>query len=727
MNWTGGSLSRSRKQNANLSVIQKKHFAKVRGALLNGRQPPPRLDLAFFEEVEQDIAPHIAGPAHHLRGTGHRTQHTLDEYDQVRPVINQLSSLKPRSRLRTPGPPRVTGERHSKYSPQHYGRAPSSQKRRTPLDSVSTRQHVSASSSVAHNPMKQAPLDKLEAKRQELLTSSDWVGLQQLKPVNMKFADAEDRDLIGKRRRLEQSHHCLRRQDSQHRRPLVNPYEKLRMLQAKSNMGSSPEKISVHIGSSDKGSVGRRTNRSVGEGQSSSPGIMLEDMLRDDESSHTALMREPIPNQGPFRQSSSSTGFVRLDDGNMKSPLSQDAAAFEALNPFSYQGFNAVDNATILGDVYAISSRAESVEDEEAPSREEEFDERAPTASARAVNDQYADTPNKADNRIHNAFQVQRSQDEHIALPVKQMLYNVPSAHTTEKGPEDLPPAANPTDLEVNDDSDHEALHADDTFAPLEGYEEQRTAPVDEPQRLVEPGSPLPAFKAFKNAPTAVEPKPPASDSAGARPSSSPKAPNIKEHHATAPSPSPAPDDDEALWRTFVFGSSPLANDPIITFNPDPKPKPIPTQSSSPLLPADTRVSPHSSPPQQAQPSPVIAEASSSPIHPPSRNFPKETTSAGAENDSSPIRTQHSTTAQASLSSDEFAKGSSSPRRQQPTVVFAKPKPFVGEKSGASAVPLLRIGGVDGRRRRGADGRFLKLGKENRGGSGEVMGDEIVD
>ncbi|KAL8964387.1 MAG: hypothetical protein Q9183_004484, partial [Haloplaca sp. 2 TL-2023] len=220
MNWTGGSLSHSRKQNANLSVIQKKHFAKARGALLNGRQPPPRLDLAFFEEAENDTAVRITSPTRRLRPTRKGTQHTLDEYDHVRPVVNQLSSLRPRSHRRTSRQPRVAGEQHSKCSPQHHGRASSRQRRRISPDMASRRQHESASSSIAHTPIKKAPLDELEAKRQELLTSSDWVGLQQLKPVKMKFADAEDRDLIGKRRRLEQSHHCLGRQAPQHRRPL---------------------------------------------------------------------------------------------------------------------------------------------------------------------------------------------------------------------------------------------------------------------------------------------------------------------------------------------------------------------------------------------------------------------------------------------------------------------------------------------------------------------------
>ncbi|KAI4100647.1 MAG: hypothetical protein L6R37_005359 [Teloschistes peruensis] len=91
----------------------------------------------------------------------------------------------------------------------------------------------------------------LEAKRQELLGDFDWVGLEKMKPVKMKFADAEDRDLIGKRRRLATNHEEEHSPAPRRRRPVINALERLDMLRGKSSGLSSLEKISVHIGSSD--------------------------------------------------------------------------------------------------------------------------------------------------------------------------------------------------------------------------------------------------------------------------------------------------------------------------------------------------------------------------------------------------------------------------------------------------------------------------------------------
>ena len=716
-------MSRSRKQNANLSVIQKKHFAKARGALLNGRQPPPRLDLAFFEEAEHDTAARITSPTRRLRPEGKSTQHTLDEYEHVRPVIDHLSSLRPRSCRGTSRQPRVTGEQHSKCSPQHHGGASSRRRRRSSPDSASQRQHESASSSIAQNPIRKAPLDELEAKRQQLLTSSDWVGLQQLKPVKMKFADVEDRDLIGKRRHLEQSHHCPSRQAPQHRRRSVNPYEKLRMLQANSNIGSSPGKISVHMGSSDRGTVGKRTEYSVGERESSSPGIMLEDILRE-EVSNTALGQGfAVPDQEHLRQSSSSIAILPLDDGKTKSPSTQHAGAIEKLNPFSYQGTNAVDNATILREAYAISSRAESEEGDEAQFEGEELDWQSSTVPAPTVNGHPPAAPKTAGTRDYSAFELRRSLDKTMPLPVPNKPCHAASAHMMVKGSEYLPPATGSTlsDVNDNDDSEHKITHPYDAFTGLKGYREQCSVPAEQPKRLVEPSK---YFRSpptvFQSTSTVAEPEPQNPKSASNHPPSSPKARDIKEQHTTAPSPSPAP---EALWRSFVFGSPSPQRDPINAFNPAPKP----IQSSSPLLPIGTTTLAQSSPTQQNPPSPLIAEASSPSIHSQSKQQSKETTPALAEYDTSPIRTQHSTTAQPSLSPDELAAVSSSPVRQLPPVIFTRPRPFVGERSDASTGPFLRIGGAAGRRRRGADGRFLKARQEDMGEGTGVVGDEIVD
>ncbi|KAL8955960.1 MAG: hypothetical protein Q9183_006467 [Haloplaca sp. 2 TL-2023] len=493
------------------------------------------------------------------------------------------------------------------------------------------------------------------------------------------------------------------------------------MLQANSNVGSSPEKISVHIGSSDRGTVGKRTSYSVRERESSSPGIMLEDILRDDEVSNARLTRNSAMSyHDPLPQPSSGIGITALDDVMMESPATQNAGALEKLNPFSYQDTNVVDNATLLREIYAISSRAESEEDDEAQFEGEEFDRRASAASAPIAHEQHAAAWNRVDTDDFDAFEKRRSLDKTKIFPALNEPRHALEARQTVKDSERPLPATEPTSIDVHGDSEREAFFPDDALTSLQGHEGQRQK---QPQRLVE------SSKYFRSPPTVLQsastdakPELPAPKPASTLAPSSPKAHDIKERHTTAPSPTPAAEDDETLWRNFVFGSPSPPRDPILTFNPPPKP----IQSSSPLLPVGTITHSRSSPPQQNQPSPLIAEASSS-IHSQSNQQSNEPTSALAEYATSPIRTQHSMTAQPSLSADEPAVGASSPVRQQPPVIFTRPRPFVGEKSDASTGPFLRIGGAGGRRKRGADGRFLKVGKEDVGEGAGIVGDEIVD
>ncbi len=52
-------------------------------------------------------------------------------------------------------------------------------------------------------------LTSIEAKRRRLLQMEDWVGVERRhsKPAHMTFTEAEDRDMIGKRRQMKKSHH----------------------------------------------------------------------------------------------------------------------------------------------------------------------------------------------------------------------------------------------------------------------------------------------------------------------------------------------------------------------------------------------------------------------------------------------------------------------------------------------------------------------------------------
>ena len=313
MNWTGGSLSRSRKQNANLSFIQRKHFARARGKLLNGRPPLQQIDISIFHDAEADnTMPRGTTSAPDLRRERPSTQMTLEEFESLRPVVKQLQSLR------------------SPHSPKHS--SPSQTPLRYPeYHRIKTRQtnkagsHGSISALGAEQSITEAsttPIvsDELEVKRQELLKISDWVGLEKMKPVRMKFADAEDRDLIGKRRLVLSSHNIEKSMVQQHRRPPNNAYDKLNMARASSNLLSSSGKISIHIGSSHRGSsTGWRQNMSSNGGDDRRAHAS-DEMLFDDQEAPKGIMGGSRSTQNARYQSTNTSDEMLFDP---RSPASE--------------------------------------------------------------------------------------------------------------------------------------------------------------------------------------------------------------------------------------------------------------------------------------------------------------------------------------------------------------------------------------------------------------------
>ncbi|KAF6232742.1 hypothetical protein HO173_008956 [Letharia columbiana] len=220
MNWTGGALSRSRNANAkvSLSVKQKNHFAKARVNLQNGQRPsPPQIQYFDFGEWKLENGVHDdrrSGPPKCMVSS----QRTLDQFENVQGVVRKLQTLRPRnegnkrkrslindteghvlpSGIAIPpiSPSIISSRRPSRSSPiQTEPIAKRTSKRpRTPTPSTSDEL----------DPLE--VVDSVEAKRGKLLQESDWVGVERQrrmsKPVKMKFTDAKDRDLIGRRRPL---------------------------------------------------------------------------------------------------------------------------------------------------------------------------------------------------------------------------------------------------------------------------------------------------------------------------------------------------------------------------------------------------------------------------------------------------------------------------------------------------------------------------------------------
>ncbi|KAL9604039.1 MAG: hypothetical protein Q9219_000801 [cf. Caloplaca sp. 3 TL-2023] len=300
MNWTGGSLSRSRKNNANLTVIQKKHFAKARAQLLSGRPPLSRLDASSVHNAGTQMLQSSFSRARSRPQEQPTTQTTLEQFEPIRPVVKQLQSLKPRHANRPATRPRSTEiYRSSQLSRHHPAKSPQSKHHSSPESASVPQERAQVTQTYEGNATKSPPVDKLEAKRRELLTTSDWVGLEKMKPAKIKFPEIEDRDMIGKRRSVKNDHSNAILAKDRYRRPVINPYEKLRMLRGSSNLLSSPEKISIHIGSSGKApSTKWRRESGSGSGRHN-PNHASEEMLFNDQESARAMVQDR-----PFKQSS---------------------------------------------------------------------------------------------------------------------------------------------------------------------------------------------------------------------------------------------------------------------------------------------------------------------------------------------------------------------------------------------------------------------------------------
>ena len=263
MNWTGGTLSRSRNANGklSLSVKQKNHFAKARVKLQNGqRTPPPEIQYFDFGEWKPENQVHDDRHSDPVKQRA-SSQRTLDQFQNVQGVVRKLKSLRPRNerskRKRslindTEGYVLPSGIPIPPISPPVISSRPPSSS--SPIQAEPTEERVVKRLRTSTSPMSDelyplAALDGVEAKRHRLLQETDWVGIERQKclskPAKMKFTDPEDRDLIGRRRPLNSSA-IQNRWNVQGSRPMKIP------LMAPCNEEGenwSPDGMSIRIGS----------------------------------------------------------------------------------------------------------------------------------------------------------------------------------------------------------------------------------------------------------------------------------------------------------------------------------------------------------------------------------------------------------------------------------------------------------------------------------------------
>ncbi|KAL8662457.1 MAG: hypothetical protein Q9202_004700 [Teloschistes flavicans] len=682
MNWTGGSLSRSRKQNTNLSVIQKKHFAKARGTLLNGRPTPPRIDLSFFQSPETETK--VASPGtlpNHSHSKYRRSQHILDEYEVVRPVVRQLQSLRSREAGNTSARSRLDNALSS--SEQHSARQ--ADKKGTILHNTS---ELCLKNGNEHRPAIQDTatgyrFDNLEAKRQELLRAFDWVGLEKMKPVKIKFADAEDRDLIGKRRRLQANHEASA---PRHQRRIFNAYEKLDMLRAKSSVRSSPEKISVHIGSSDHLFSHKNGSQHGSRKGISYGGPPSEKMLFQDRESVSASNRRSGSLRAGLQQGLPSSEEMLFDrEWSCASP----PPTFEPANNTNdsyrqpkHQTHRDIENDTNFRTIHMISSGDESDNSTDHYHIEEDLERHQDQETIAYEEDRLHLPENNIPSDLPKPIRIDELDEANrLAIGHEEGHENRLYKESTEE--------ISPTGSEADFDKSHgneepfalaTALELATLLPGADTGRETRCGPhelhdlgeesVTLARREVQNGRDASMHTiAEKNESTnrceneVAQPLPSSPDPPASAPVKStsplPKSP------IPAPAPAsgapiqqetfPAPDDrspaeDELLWRKFVFGTEHPDDDWIFS-QPLEKAKKLATQhsSSSPLLPA-------------------FAQAR--------REREEETDDDHEEQGSAVIKTQPSLLAEASSSSASFLDvaqsivvdetGESSPARPQP-------------------------------------------------------------
>ncbi len=231
MNWTGGRLQRHSRNSAgkSLSYAQKQHFAKVRSKLQHGPRAVSPLDFSLLH------ASRDAREARELKGDESglerrpKRQKTLGEYATTAALANRLNALRPRqvslgrgtsSELRhgakrtgyanTDASSRArhdvsVGHRpsivpHATAQDRSDGLRDRSREVGLRLEPGSSRRKVLATTLVGNSSA--GTPKSLEDKRQSLLQQDDWVCTAITRPLKASFLGTNDREKVGRRRRI---------------------------------------------------------------------------------------------------------------------------------------------------------------------------------------------------------------------------------------------------------------------------------------------------------------------------------------------------------------------------------------------------------------------------------------------------------------------------------------------------------------------------------------------
>ncbi|KAL8756482.1 MAG: hypothetical protein Q9184_004490 [Pyrenodesmia sp. 2 TL-2023] len=728
---------------------------------------------------------------HHER---QRSQMTLDEYENVRPVVRQLQSLRPRhARRKTPSPPIQPQPPSQSTGPNQRSSAQLAQAN----SHTQANQYCGSSRSTSSDfgATRFPPsIDELEAKRRELLGTSDWVGLRTIKPLKIQFPDAEDRDLIGKRRRVDTDQNravAAIPAPTQNWRPVSNAYEKLNMRRANSSMLSSPSRISIHIGSSDNSPLQNMRQDIRRRHESDHNARKSDEMLFEDHGPAPEAIRNEGSTQGSFRQSEHASDEMLFDRewSGIASPLGVEPSARVTDSRQNPQ--HSSDQSPIITRPTARkTSGSLGTEDSDRSQHFEKVSCDSRIASSANIHhcyvpvaikkpSEYARTTSQGPRPEHSRDPlVEQTPPERTKRPLqtdKSSVIKLPADQSPRGGKQSLERScaeATAQELtgsfpceenskETSQKANHgrhlnraQVLRKPDTIEKNNQFEnngrdqnpkitEQAQDRIAKPQnRRVAPDQTLQALLSPSQDPA------PTTTKASTRPPD--PAPTTVNPNPQAQSPASQPlesipEDDERIWRTFVFGTDNPNDDGWIFDRTAPKTNPprppnLQIESSSPIPISNPQMptTNQSSPLQQTQPS-LLAEASSSslnstrkpaPTSPPrspsptraqplpsSLDLPPSLSShVDPQPSTSPPKTQQSTQAQPATSSDELAL-SSSPAR--PAVLFRRPRRYVGDSASPMGAQPIRLGVREKRKGRKRDH------EGGEGGDGEAYGERL--
>ncbi|KAI9651924.1 MAG: hypothetical protein M1831_007504 [Alyxoria varia] len=323
MNWTGGKLHRhSKNAKSGAAHRQSEYFAKARTKLQNGSER----HTPFVPSFLQDEA------AHHDTNSPRPRQSRLEHFDQTAPVAKRLSALSQTSshRRRVTEPSRaglsLESERLSSIRQKH------SQQRTREAELLEHRGSKIARQTQSSRPLPRKRLhsrdgnESIEAKKRRILLQGDWTGLQTTKPLHVDFKSNESRELIGKRRKLNEHDH-LRRAGMGERKKVPSVGDRGRRI------GPRPD------GLSDTNDDGRSIKIRIGDDAFLSQTSTRPSQLPQNKSSARPLIDEA--DTDPYEDDSTGQANDANRNGSSSSFLPLELSdSHSAPNLGSFQGFS---------------------------------------------------------------------------------------------------------------------------------------------------------------------------------------------------------------------------------------------------------------------------------------------------------------------------------------------------------------------------------------------------